>query len=628
MDVILIRKNLDKGKRNYLSHPIFVPVTLVSMLTVATVGYSAYSHYSGNSSDHILSLSSKDYYPRFDVEEALSDNFDDLTERVNALETKATQLDKWGEQLVFTSKTQELDMSLSWDQIIIEQQYAAQRKLEEEREAQRKLEEERALQRQLEKERALLQKLEEERALQLLERQIAQKREEERVAQKREEERVAQKREEERVAQKREEERFVQKREEERVAQKREEERALQRQLERQLLAQKREEERVAQKREEERVAQKREEERVAQKREEERALQRQLERQLLAQKLEQQRRLAQKLERQLVAQKLERQLLAQKREEERAINDKKPSGPPPTEPYVSYKKTTSWQSTRLSSAAPVKSFSEEPTMRVRQSSGQALVLNERIVHKPETHNRKQKTELRSKPIQTAQLAQQRWQQTVRTKRPEQKTDFSLSWDNIINDRPIFAQSKEREPSKEIGTTISRFSPIAKLKRSIQIVSRNLLRQYRSRVKRLPEGWPLPKGRVSSKFGWRGKRMHKGIDIAAKRGTPIYAVEDGIVERSKYMRGYGKLVEITHSEMYSTRYGHNSKNLVQEGDVVFKGQVIALVGSTGRSTGPHVHFEIRQSGVAINPIKYLGAMEEFTLTENIKLSEYVKLSRR
>jgi murein DD-endopeptidase MepM/ murein hydrolase activator NlpD len=564
MDVILIRKNLDKGKRNYLSHPIFVPVTLVSMLTVATVGYSAYSHYSGNSSDHILSLSSKDYYPRFDVEEALSDNFDDLTERVNALETKATQLDKWGEQLVFTSKTQELDMSLSWDQIIIEQQYAAQRKLEEEREAQRKLEEERALQRQLEKERALLQKLEEERALQLLERQIAQKREEERVAQKREEERVAQKR----------------------------------------------------------------EEERVAQKREEERALQRQLERQLLAQKLEQQRRLAQKLERQLVAQKLERQLLAQKREEERAINDKKPSGPPPTEPYVSYKKTTSWQSTRLSSAAPVKSFSEEPTMRVRQSSGQALVLNERIVHKPETHNRKQKTELRSKPIQTAQLAQQRWQQTVRTKRPEQKTDFSLSWDNIINDRPIFAQSKEREPSKEIGTTISRFSPIAKLKRSIQIVSRNLLRQYRSRVKRLPEGWPLPKGRVSSKFGWRGKRMHKGIDIAAKRGTPIYAVEDGIVERSKYMRGYGKLVEITHSEMYSTRYGHNSKNLVQEGDVVFKGQVIALVGSTGRSTGPHVHFEIRQSGVAINPIKYLGAMEEFTLTENIKLSEYVKLSRR
>jgi murein DD-endopeptidase MepM/ murein hydrolase activator NlpD len=497
MDVILIRKNLEKGKRNYLNHPIFVPVTLVSMLTMATVGYSAYSHYSGDSYDHILSLSLKNSSSVFNVEEAFSDNnLDELTERVNTLETKATRLDKWGEQLVLTSQTQELDMSLSWDQIIIEQQRAAQRELEEERAAQRKLEEERAAQRELEEEHALQQKLEEERALQQLDRQIAQNIEEERLAQKREEERVAQKFDEERAAQK----------------------------LERQLFAQKREEERVVQKFEKERVAQK-------------------LERQL-----------AQKLEEERAAQKFERQLA---------------------------------QNTRFST-------------------------------------------VRSKPVQIAQLAQQRGQQTVRTKRADQKTDFSLSWDNIINDRPYFAQSKERgtTQSKERGTTISRFSPIAELKRSIQIVSRNMLRQYRSRVKRLPEGWPLGKGRVSSKFGWRGKRMHKGIDIAAKRGTPIYAVEDGFVERSKYLRGYGNLVEISHSEMYSTRYGHNSKNLVQEGDVVFKGQVIALVGSTGRSTGPHVHFEVRQSGVAINPIKYLGVMENFTLTENIKLSEHVKLSRR
>jgi len=513
MDVILIRKNLEKGKRNYLNHPIFVPVTLVSMLTMATVGYSAYSHYSGDSYDHILSLSLKNSSSVFNVEEAFSDNnLDELTERVNTLETKATRLDKWGEQLVLTSKTQELDMSLSWDQIIIEQQRAAQRELEEERAAQRKLEEERAAQRELEEEHALQQKLEEERALQQLDRQIAQKIEEERLAQKREEERVVQ----------REEERVVQKFDEERAAQK----------LERQLFAQKREEERVVQKFEKERVAQKLERQ-LAQKLEEERA----------AQKFE--RQLAQKLEEERAAQKFERQLA---------------------------------QNTRFST-------------------------------------------VRSKPVQIAQLAQQRRQKTVQTKRPDQKTDFSLSWDNIINDRPIFAQSKKRE-------VISSFSPIAELKRSIQIVSRNMLQQYRSRVKRLPEGWPLGKGRVSSKFGWRGKRMHKGIDIAAKRGTPIYAVEDGFVERSKYVRGYGNLVEISHSEMYSTRYGHNSKNLVQEGEVVFKGQVIALVGSTGRSTGPHVHFEVRQSGVAINPIKYLGVMENFTLTENIKLSEHVKLSRR
>ncbi|MCK5524942.1 MAG: peptidoglycan DD-metalloendopeptidase family protein [Thiomargarita sp.] len=541
MDVILIRKNLEKGKRNYLNHPIFVPVTLVSMLTMATVGYSAYSHYSGDSYDHILSLSLKNSSSVFNVEEAFSDHFDELTEeRVNALETKAGRLDRWGEQLVLMSQTQELDMTLSWDQIIIEQQRAAQRELEEERAAQRKLEEERAAQRELEEEHALQQKLEEERALQQLDRQIAQKIEEERLAQKREEERVVQKFDEERAAQKLERQLFAQKREEERLVQKFDEERAAQK-LERQLFAQKREEERVVQKFEKERVAQKLERQ-LAQKLEEERA----------AQKFE--RQLAQKLEEERAAQKFERQLA---------------------------------QNTRFST-------------------------------------------VRSKPVQIAQLAQQRGQQTVRTKRADQKTDFSLSWDNIINDRPYFAQSKERgtTQSKERGTTISRFSPIAELKRSIQIVSRNMLRQYRSRVKRLPEGWPLGKGRVSSKFGWRGKRMHKGIDIAAKRGTPIYAVEDGFVERSKYLRGYGNLVEISHSEMYSTRYGHNSKNLVQEGDVVFKGQVIALVGSTGRSTGPHVHFEVRQSGVAINPIKYLGVMENFTLTENIKLSEHVKLSRR
>ncbi len=495
MDVILIRKNLEKGKRNYLSHPIFVPVTLVSMLTMATVGYSAYSHYSGDSYDHILSLSLKNSSSVFNVEAFSDNNLDELTERVNALETKATRLDQWGEQLVLTSQTQELEMTLSWDQIIIEQQRAAQRELDEERAAQRKLEEERAAQRELEEERAFLQKFEEERALQMLDRQIAQKFEEERLAQKREEERVVQKFEEERV---------VQKFEEERAAQK----------LERQQLAQKREEERAAQ-----------------------------------------------KFERQL-AQNIEK----------RAINEKSSASS-----QMSDNKAT-WQKTRFST-------------------------------------------VRSKPVQTAQLAQQRRQKTVQTKRPDQKTDFSLSWDNIINDRPLFAQSKKRE-------VISSFSPIAELKRSIQIVSRNMLRQYRSRVKRLPEGWPLGKGRVSSKFGWRGKRMHKGIDIAAKRGTPIYAVEDGFVERSKYLRGYGNLVEISHSEMYSTRYGHNSKNLVQKGDVVFKGQIIALVGSTGRSTGPHVHFEVRQSGVAINPIKYLGVMENFTLTENIKLSEHVKLSRR
>lgn len=186
----------------------------------------------------------------------------------------------------------------------------------------------------------------------------------------------------------------------------------------------------------------------------------------------------------------------------------------------------------------------------------------------------------------------------------QHKTDFSVSWDTLAGKKII--------PLPSNG------------KRSIQLVSKKFLQEYRFRTKSLPENWPLKQGRVSSGYGKRWHRMHKGIDIAAKRGTPIFAVEDGVVVRSKRVRGYGNLVEIKHSDIYSTRYGHNSKNLVKAGDIVKRGQKIALVGSTGRSTGPHVHFEVRQAKVAINPIKYLGAMKNFSLSENIKLSQFVK----
>ncbi|MDM8568655.1 M23 family metallopeptidase [Thiotrichales bacterium HSG1] len=179
--------------------------------------------------------------------------------------------------------------------------------------------------------------------------------------------------------------------------------------------------------------------------------------------------------------------------------------------------------------------------------------------------------------------------------------DFSVSWDKIAGKTTIAKSSK---------------------KRPIQLISKRFLQKYRFSTRSLPKNWPLRQGRVSSGYGKRWKRMHKGIDIAAKRGTPIFAVEDGIVVRSKYVRGYGRLVEIKHSNIYSTRYGHNSKNLVKIGDIVKRGQKIALVGSSGRSTGPHVHFEIRQSKVAINPIKYLDSKGNFNLSENTKIAKY------
>lgn len=216
-------------------------------------------------------------------------------------------------------------------------------------------------------------------------------------------------------------------------------------------------------------------------------------------------------------------------------------------------------------------------------------------------------------------------------KKSTRSVDFSLSWDRTIAKKSATRQARSsarREKSRKYPSAstslASRFKPASTI-----ISEQRLLQEYRYQVQTLPTGWPLKQGRISSKFGWRGKRRHKGLDIAAPRGTPIHAVEDGEVVRAKYVRGYGNLVEIKHSDLYSTRYGHNQKNLVKPGDYVRKGQIIAFVGSTGRSTGPHVHFEIRQNNVAINPILYLGALTQFTLAHNsVKLTQYVKLSKK
>ena len=117
--------------------------------------------------------------------------------------------------------------------------------------------------------------------------------------------------------------------------------------------------------------------------------------------------------------------------------------------------------------------------------------------------------------------------------------------------------------------------------------------------------WPT-KGVFTSGYGWRWGRMHKGIDIANNTGTPVVAARDGIVSFSGWSGAYGYLVEITHSDGESTRYAHNSRLLVKKGQVVPRGARISLMGSTGRSTGPHLHFEIRRSGgAALNPLAKL-----------------------
>lgn len=137
------------------------------------------------------------------------------------------------------------------------------------------------------------------------------------------------------------------------------------------------------------------------------------------------------------------------------------------------------------------------------------------------------------------------------------------------------------------------------------------LLEQRLRARAAPFVLPVPaQSRIVSGFGLRpdpftGQRaMHSGIDFQVPEGTPVLAVADGVVVRSAALPDYGNMVEIDHHEGQTTRYGHLSRSLVRPGQLVRSGEQIALSGNTGRSQGPHLHFEVREFGVARNPIGF------------------------
>ncbi len=133
------------------------------------------------------------------------------------------------------------------------------------------------------------------------------------------------------------------------------------------------------------------------------------------------------------------------------------------------------------------------------------------------------------------------------------------------------------------------------------------------RSETLPQGTPLASGWISSVFGWRNdpitgkKEFHEGLDFAGRSGSEVTAAGAGIVTWSDRRSGYGHLVEIKHGNGYVTRYAHNKKNMVLVGEKVEKGQVIAIIGSSGRSTGLHVHFEVLHNGKHVNPKKFIAS---------------------
>ena len=116
--------------------------------------------------------------------------------------------------------------------------------------------------------------------------------------------------------------------------------------------------------------------------------------------------------------------------------------------------------------------------------------------------------------------------------------------------------------------------------------------------------------RFTSGYGMRWGRMHNGADFAAARGTPIFATADGIVTHAGWLSGYGYLVKIEHEFGIETRYAHLSRIRVKEGQRVSRGDRIGDMGNTGRSTGTHLHYEVRVDGKAINPMTYIKAARD------------------
>ncbi|MGS0726249.1 M23 family metallopeptidase, partial [Shewanella sp. 0m-11] len=195
-----------------------------------------------------------------------------------------------------------------------------------------------------------------------------------------------------------------------------------------------------------------------------------------------------------------------------------------------------------------------------------------------------------------------------------------VALNNQLEDQFDFSSEVGVGGISELGTNIELDQLIADMDKLVSRIDNNnvqlsLLETVASNLhideERYISGRPIQKGWLSSPYGLRndpfnGKRtMHKGIDFAGKEGVDVIATAGGVVTWADKMFGYGELVEIDHGNGLSTRYGHNKALSVTVGDVVAKGDKIAVMGSTGRSTGPHVHYEVLRGGQQIDPQKYV-----------------------
>ena len=173
--------------------------------------------------------------------------------------------------------------------------------------------------------------------------------------------------------------------------------------------------------------------------------------------------------------------------------------------------------------------------------------------------------------------------------------------------------SQKVEQPLELSQAIERLSLELENRENQLLVLENLVMNENLQKEVQPSGRPIKKGWLSSYYGMRThplsgrKEMHKGIDFASEMGGDVIAVAKGVVTYAGKRYAYGQVIDIAHGNGYTTRYAHNSKLLVSVGDTVEKGFQIAEIGSSGRSTGPHVHFEVLKNGRQINPMKFIHA---------------------
>ena len=247
-------------------------------------------------------------------------------------------------------------------------------------------------------------------------------------------------------------------------------------------------------------------------------------------------------------------------------------------------------------------------------------------VHSPQLVRLENENELQKQQLdhlakridQTTQKLVELWEfdRKLRTMVNLETSEAKEEFQGVGGSNPILLQSQYHMAKTHKDLVRSMHSAIDNTDREIALCEKGktelhkFLENQKVLLASTPSIWPT-KGWLSSRFGYRispftgKKEFHRGIDIATRMGAPIVAPADGIVSKIYSDRGYGKVVSISHGYGVITRYAHLSKALVKKGQYVKRGETIALVGNTGRSTGTHLHYEVHLNRIAVDPLRYI-----------------------